>query len=190
MYNMDISIGPYKFRLEIVILIVVIAWIMFGHLLCSCSMIGFKEGLETMVGEDVVKKVENVAEEVKEVVMDQEEEKEEKEGFAGANSLGYDSQFANSNNRGYIMPPSKWSMPTLEYTPGTQPDAGVKSIWDRTPQPIPVPEGQLDMLATTPFKPECCPNTYSGSTGCACMTVDQYNYLRQRGGNNVPYDIY
>jgi hypothetical protein len=184
MYNMDISIGPYKFRLEIVILIVVIAWIMFGHLLCSCSKMGLKEGLETMVGKDVVEKAEKVADEVKDAV------KDKKEGFSGANSIGYDSQFANSNNAGYIMPPAKWSMPTLEYTPGTQADAGVKAIWDRKPQPIPVPEGQLDMLATTPFKPECCPNAYSGSTGCACMTVDQYNYLRQRGGNNVPYDIY
>lgn len=187
MYNMDISIGPYKFRLEIVILIVVIAWIMFGHLLCSCSKVGLKEGLETMVGEDVVKKAEKVAEDVKDAVKDK---KDKKEGFAGANSIGYDSQFANSNNTGYIMPPNKWSMPTLEYTPGTEPDAGVRSIWDRKPQPIPVPEGQLDMLATTPFKPECCPNAYSGSTGCACMTVDQYNYLRQRGGNNVPYSEY
>lgn len=46
------------------------------------------------------------------------------------------------------------------------------------------------MFATTEFKPECCPNAYSSSTGCACMTIDQYSYLRNRGGNNVPYDIY
>ena len=30
MYNMEISIGSYKFRLEILILIVVVFWIMFG----------------------------------------------------------------------------------------------------------------------------------------------------------------
>jgi hypothetical protein len=184
---MDISIGSYKFRLEILLLIVVVAWILFGHLLCSCSKMGFKEGLETMVGEDVVQKIEKVADEVKESAKEKEDKKE---GFTGANDLAYQAQFAGTNTPGYIMSPNKWSMPTLEYTPGTKPDAGVMSILDRKPQPIPVPEGQLDMLATTPFKPECCPNSYSTSTGCACMTVDQYNYLRDRGGNNVPYSEY
>ena len=54
----------------------------------------------------------------------------------------------------------------------------------------PLPKDELDMFATTEFKPECCPNAYSNSSGCACMTVDQYKYLHNRGGNNVPYDIY
>jgi hypothetical protein len=26
--------------------------------------------------------------------------------------------------------------------------------------------------------------------GCACMDLKSYNYLRQRGGNNVPYSEY
>ena len=67
------------------------------------------------------------------------------------------------------------------------PGAGVKAIWDRPKQPIPLPEGQLSFFATTEFKPECCPNTYSTSTGCACMDLNSYNFLRERGGNNVPY---
>jgi hypothetical protein len=48
----------------------------------------------------------------------------------------------------------------------------------------------LSMFANTPFKPECCPNAYSNSSGCACMTTNQYNYLISRGGNNVPYSEY
>jgi len=40
------------------------------------------------------------------------------------------------------------------------------------------------------FKPECCPNTYSNSMGCACMTQSQYTYLIERGGNNIPYSEY
>lgn len=188
MYNMDISIGSYKFRLEVVILIVVIAWILIGHLLCSCCLISFREGLETMVGKDAVNKVEDAAKEVVDTI--KKDEDDEREGFVGANDVAYGPQFSKNYGPSYIMPPNTWAMPTLIYTPGTKPDAGVQSIWDRTPQPIPVPEGQLDMLATTPFKPECCPNAYSGSTGCACMTVDQYNYLRERGGNNVPYSEY
>jgi len=48
----------------------------------------------------------------------------------------------------------------------------------------------LFMFANTEFKPECCPNTYSNSSGCACMDSNSYNYLITRGGNNVPYSEY
>jgi len=47
---------------------------------------------------------------------------------------------------------------------------------------------QMLMFANTPFKPECCPNTYSSSTGCACMTREQVNLLKNRG--NVAYSEY
>lgn len=155
MYNMEISIGSYKFRLEILILIVVVFWIMFGHMLCSCCTVNIF-----------------------------------KEGFVGGNNSASGPEFAGAKSPDWIMNPSTWSMPTLSYSPGSTPSTGVKAIWDRPKQPIPLPEGELDMFATTPFKPECCPNTYSNSMGCACLTVPQYNYLRQRGGNNVPYSEY
>ena len=61
-----------------------------------------------------------------------------------------------------------------------------EEIRNRKKQPIPLPEGEHLLFGTTPFKPECCPNTYSDSTGCACMTTDQFNYLVGRGGNNSP----
>jgi hypothetical protein len=53
----------------------------------------------------------------------------------------------------------------------------------------PLSQGELNMFANTAFKPECCPTTYSNSMGCACINMDQYNYLITRGGNNVPYAI-
>lgn len=155
MYNMDISVGSYKFRLEILILIVVVFWIMFGHMLCSCCRFNLF-----------------------------------KEGFVGANNVASGPEFAGAKTPDWIMNPSTWSMPTLTYSPGTTPDVGVKAIWDRPKQPIPLPEGELDMFATTPFKPECCPNTYSSSMGCACMTIPQFNFLKNRGFNNVPYSEY
>jgi hypothetical protein len=205
MYNMDISIGSYKFRLEIFILIVVISWIMFGHLLCSCCTMSLREGLE--MAENIA---DNTIKEVKsDVIMNNKKNKEMgemeememkektnkmstnlKEGFVGSNNGAYGPEFGASKSPGYIMNPDSWAMPTLTYSRGTAPDAGVKSIWDRPKQPIPLPEGELNMFATTPFKPECCPNAYSSSEGCACMTVDQYNALRTRFGNNVPYSEY
>ena len=179
MYNMEISIGSYKFRLEILILIVVVSWIMFGHLLCSCCLISFKEGMDVMSGKKTFGQVTT-----------NKGPTNKKEGFVGANNVAAGPEFAGASTPDYIMNPSTWSMPTLTYSPGTTPDAGVKAIWDRPKQPIPLPKDELDMFATTPFAPECCPNAYSSSMGCACMTVDQYNYLRDRGSNNVPYSEY
>ena len=41
---MNISFGSYKVRVEILIAIVVVFWIMFGHLLCSCCGMNLFEG--------------------------------------------------------------------------------------------------------------------------------------------------
>lgn len=161
---MEISIGSYKFRIEILIAIVIVFWVMFGHVLCSCCRLNLFEKMTVMSGTT--------------------------EGFMGANNSAMGPEFAEFKTPSYIMNPSTWSMPTLTYSPGTKPDAGIKAIWDRPKQPIPLPKGQLDMFATTPFAPECCPNAYSSSMGCACMTVDQYKFLKNRGFNNVPYSEY
>ena len=85
---------------------------------------------------------------------------------------------------------ASWSAPNMTVVPGQPLSKGVKDFLAREPQPVPLPEGELFMFANTPFKPECCPNTYSTSQGCACMTSNQYNYLVERGGNNVPYSQY
>ena len=50
---MEISIGSYKFRLEILILIIIVFWIMFGHILCSCCLFrieGFTGANKTSMG--------------------------------------------------------------------------------------------------------------------------------------------
>jgi hypothetical protein len=181
MYNMEVSIGSYKFRLEILILIVVVSWIMFGHLLCSCSTVSFKEAMATMdsVATGITTEINNAT-----------EKKPKKEGFVNANNVASGPEFSGAKTPSFFMDPSTWSMPNLTYSPGATPSAGVKAIWDRPKQPIPLPKDELDIFATTQFKPECCPNAYSNSTGCACMTVDQYSYLTSRGGNNVPYSEY
>lgn len=189
MYNMEVSIGSYKVRLEILLLIVIVSWVMFGHMLCGCSRVGLMEGMEMMKEGLTGTPGKKVA--AKNMYHNNNaDEDTTTEGFVGSNNMAAGPEFAGARTPDYIMNPSTWSMPTLTYSPGTTPDAGVQSIWDRSKQPIPLPEGQLDMFATTPFKPECCPNAYSSSTGCACMTTDQYNFLKNRGFNNVPYSEY
>jgi hypothetical protein len=111
-----------------------------------------------------------------------------KEGFTGANINYGESSVYNLNST--PVDTSSWSAQNMTVTAGQPLSAGVKAFMAREPQPVPLPEGEMLMFANTPFKPECCPNAYSTSTGCACMTGNQYNYLITRGSNNVPYSEY
>jgi len=174
---MKISIGPYHFRLEVVVLIFILSFLAFGHLLCSCATISLIDAIG-----QIKQGVQNTALAMKKEGM-------LKEGFA-PNNFAEGPQFAKSGSPGTIRNPDTWAAPTLTYSSASKADAGVKKIMDRVSQPIPLPKNELNMFATTPFKPECCPNTYSNSMGCACMTTTQYDYLINRGGNNVPYSEY
>jgi hypothetical protein len=108
------------------------------------------------------------------------------EGFSGANTnYGESSSYDLSSD--VPVNTSSWSAQNMTVVKGQPLSKGVKQFLAREPQPVPLPEGEMSLFANTPFKPECCPNTYSNSTGCACMTGEQYNYLILRGGNNVPY---
>jgi hypothetical protein len=51
--------------------------------------------------------------------------------------------------------------------------------------PVPLKEGQLSIFADNKFRPECCPSTYSSSTGCACVSQEQIKYLSERAGNRT-----
>jgi hypothetical protein len=110
------------------------------------------------------------------------------EGFVNANNKAYGPEFGASKSPGYIMRPDTWAMPTLSYSKGTVPSVGAQDILNRNNPPL--ASGEMDLFANTPFKPECCPNTFSSSEGCACLDMNQYNMLINRGGNNVPYSEY
>jgi len=183
MYNMDISILGYKLNLEVLILIGVIYLILVGHTVGGCCNVGgIMEGLTT-----AAKAGTNAA--ATSLIQQHKKHALAKEGFVGANTnYGESSQYSLSNST--PINTSSWTAPNMTVVPGQPLSAGVKAILDRKPQPVPLPEGEMLMFANTPFKPECCPNTFSNSSGCACMTTEQYNYLILRGGNNVPYSEY
>ena len=113
-----------------------------------------------------------------------------REGFTGANINNGLSSPYSLNSPSAAINTNSWNLPNMTVTPGQPLTAGVQNVLGRPQQPIPLPEGEMLMFANTNFKPECCPNTYSNSSGCACMTTGQYNYLVTRGGNNVPYSEY
>ena len=53
---------------------------------------------------------------------------------------------------------------------------------------VPLAPGQLFFFGGNDFKPECCVPSSSGisnSSGCACVTEEQVNYISKRGGNNT-----
>jgi hypothetical protein len=67
-----------------------------------------------------------------------------------------------------------------------------KSTW-RGPNPdeplvgpeVVIDEDHLNMFANNAVKPECCPSSYTLSTGCICTTPGQRDLLGKRGGNNT-----
>jgi len=46
-------------------------------------------------------------------------------------------------------------------------------------------EKKLFMLANNRTSPNCCPSTFSTSTGCVCTTKNQRDFIASRGGANV-----
>jgi hypothetical protein len=184
MYNMEISIGSYKCRLELCLLIVVLFWVMFGHVMCSCCTISMREGLEMIKKTVDVKKMPNIKKMNDTITTTT----TTREGFVNANNKAYGPEFSASKSAGYIMRPDTWAMPTLSYSKGTVPSAGAQDILNRNNPPL--APGEMDLFANTPFKPECCPNSFSSSEGCACLDMQQYGALVNRGGNNVPYSVY
>jgi hypothetical protein len=197
MYNMDISILGYKLNLEVLILIGVVYLILVGHTFCGCCNFGMMEGFDGS-GNTVAnlqQKNQGKKTELKTQVAAggpttaTPQTSTTTEGFTGANTnYGQSSPYDLSSDM--QVNTSSWSAQNMTVTPGQPLSAGVKQFLAREPQPVPLPEGEMLLFANTPFKPECCPNTFSTSSGCACMTGQQYNYLILRGGNNVPYSEY
>ena len=169
---MEIAIPGLKLNLVTLLIIVVLFWIIAGHLLFSTC---------TVSASDFHSIFKSTASRVVEAFTNR-----KKEGFTAMK----DAQFAKAND--VPVDTSAWFTPNLSYTKTTdlKKDKPIQDILNRPEQPVPVPEGELDFFATTEFKPECCPNAYSNSSGCACMTTKQYSYLIERGSNNVPYSEY
>lgn len=193
MYNMNVSIFGYKLKVEILILFAFIVVILLSHTLFG-SYNGM-EGLDNMEKSSNDESENDEVEPVPSAIPANAKNGSSKmngkitESFVGANTnYGQSSQYDLASQT--VIDTSSWNAPNLTVVPGKPLSDGVKKFLAREPQPVPLPEGELDMFANTPFKPECCPNAYSNSSGCACMTGEQYNWLIQRGGNNVPYSEY
>lgn len=179
---LKIKIGPFEIRGELLILIAIMTWILVVSLCVSC--VRFRFSIEDIFGG------------IKGIV----------EGFTerGASIHAKDSIYVppspllgkdlNIYPRSPVSPADNLAVSTIkgnllsdvislspigaEYT---------TTIGDKN---FKLPEGQLDMLSNSVFKPECCPSTYSTASGCVCISDKERMFLTERGGNNYPISEY
>ena len=174
---MEITIFNMKFRLEILVLIGLALLILNGHLLCSCSRINFMEMFSNQAQNKMNKNIFDYT---------------TMKGQAGG--IPSRESFISTINDGQSSPYSQTSDKPIS-TKNWFNTASVNIYNDRNKNFNPketsnLPDGEMLLLDKTPFKPECCPNVYSNSSGCACMAPETNTYLKNRGGNNVPYSEY
>jgi len=191
MYNMDFSFFSkmleHTISIKILILIAVLYYILFVstiHGCCNKGMMGSLEGMSTnnTSTSKMIPKPSIPASSV------QSGSGKKTEGFVG-NNTNYGESSAYSLAHDKPVDTSKWGAPSLTVT-GNNVSPAAQAIINRPNQKLPLPEGQLSLFNNMTFSPDCCPNTYSTSMGCACMNSDTYNYLITRGGNNEPYSEY
>ena len=194
--NFSFMDTKFSIDLKLVLMFIILVIVLSSNLLCACARVTPYEGFTAINGmistPDSKKngKLKANAKNPKPVESGNAivtTKSNNKEGFVGANiNYGESSKF-NINKT--PIDTSSWMGSNL-----TDPSSkGYMDIVNRPEQPVPLPEGELLMFANTEFKPECCNtggSSYSNSTGCACITVNQYNGLIGRWGNNVPYSEY
>tara|TARA_B100000963_G_scaffold361013_1_gene394375 strand:- start:782 stop:1267 length:486 start_codon:yes stop_codon:yes gene_type:complete len=156
---MNITILGLKCRVEIIVLCIVVGFVIASFTICSCAK----------VSPESCKKV---LDESKDVIT---------EGFrkisdiADAASLNY---HMNADQNG------SWSQKALGYAGDMGYNTVLASHANYKGTEVPLQDTKV-FFKNNAFKPECCPSTYTSSTGCACTSVAQLNYLNQRGGNRT-----
>lgn len=161
---MELKLFGYEARLEIVVACIVIGMIAGLFMFCDCFQYSIFEG---MTPNDLNGKNKNVADK---------KASDKKEGFVNLsnNELNVDDSYTMG-----------WVQTAKRYASGMGNKNRLNTYKDNVGTPVPLPEGELFFLADNKFKPKCCPSTYSNSTGCACLSQDQVNYINQRGGNRT-----
>lgn len=139
---MELNILGCKVRLEIIIVCILLGWILCSYLVCSCSKITMKEGLEMM-----------------------------------GSPIGW--------RTGKGVPGDTWDTPALK--DNTTYKSWFGKLDGNVGGEVPLPEGEMSMFYANKFDPKCCykPQQYSNSTGCACISNKQMQYLNQRAGNRT-----
>ncbi len=185
--NFNFSIMGVKYSISLTfILIAIILWLIIQvNLLCACNHVTPYEGFtnassaatavltnsikgtgSSLIGKDKLTKEKN------------------KESFVGANINNGESSNYDLNSG--AVDTSKWFNPNLTDTNSP----AVKKILER-PANLPT-DSEMLLFANTKSSPEACGSgsAFSTSSGCLEISPQQYSFLIQRGGNNIPYSEY
>lgn len=153
---MEIKVFGYEVRVEIVVACIIIGMVAGLFMFCDCFQYSILEGMATQRG--------------------------------GFKKFRLKEEFTNLNNNDLHVDNSYtmgWVQKAKQYASGMGYKNKLNSYKDNVGTPVPLPEGELFFFADNKFKPECCPSTYSDSTGCACLSQDQVTYINERGGNRT-----
>ena len=170
MYNMDINsivkqmqefkLFGLKFRLEVVLLCVALGYVIGAHVFCSCLTVDPQEGFALLT-------------DMKNLIMNRLTGKTSGSGSgSGSRESFVTSQFAEVDSG------IDSGVPNPEGVA-----AHLKN--DHTSTSMPLDNDKKDFFEKTEFKADCCPSTFSNGDGCACLSFDQLNHIRSRGGNST-----
>lgn len=158
---MEIKVPGLTLRLEVVLASMVLGFVIALFTLRSCSKVSLKEGLAVM------NTLYNLGDEHKPVHKSMPTGVEEDDSPMMSKWVSDAHSYSQSMGDGY-----QTVLGRVEGNVGTK---------------VPL-ENTLVFHKDNEFKPECCPSTYSSSTGCMCMSPEQVKYLAARGGNRTAGD--
>jgi hypothetical protein len=171
-----IKVGPYEIRGELLILIGIMTWIIIASVCFSCLKVRF--GIEE--GFDMIKNVvENGADAMKRDAP-----------IYTAPKMPND---LNMYPRTNVSPADNLAVSSIKSEMiGATVETGVGAEYKQTVgyTGFQFPTDSMDIMATTSFKPDCCPSVYSSSIGCACLSNEQRTFIAERGGSNYPIAEY
>lgn len=156
---MEISIGTFKCRADICILIIIVLWILGGHLLCSCCRVGVGD-IMNIIG-------------LTSTPNSLPAQQQEAEGFSNFSDT---NTYARANSQNYIRTPSTWNAKTT-----TQSSKAPASKKRRRVRPAPQSGGEMVLFGGTNFKQECA----SVSAHASDMPMTSGTMHDGRGGNNT-----
>ena len=156
----EIEIFGFKFRLVNILCIAIIGLLIAVFTTWSCATCTLTECVKIFKDSSIIVK----------------------ESFVKISDIASTSSEINDVVGGDVK--DSWSNKALTYAGGMGHETVLAKHVNYKSTKIPL-EGTMDFFKNTLFKPECCPSTFSTSTGCACTSVDQLNYLNQRGGNRT-----
>ena len=167
----------FNFRVEIILLVIILILMLVAPMLLSCTNHSPYKLLEGFV--------EGFVEGVAKTLNEDDKQKKRVESF--------DTMASDPNTEKKDKKIPNISVPDLSDDSETDPTTPAEgfSNFKKKISKHKLWKSEIPLIFdSTPFSPECCPTTYSNSLGCACMSMPQYTYLIERGGNNVPFSQY